>query len=704
MATVTESIGRVLAGRYRIESVLGTGASAHVFAAWDVTLRRRVAIKLLHPALATDGAFLNRFRSEAQSAAALTHPHVLSVFDWGEDDSGPFLVLEFLGGGSLRDLLDAGALLSLSQAVSVGMQAAEGLAYAHGRGFVHRDIKPANLLFDEEARLRIADFGLARALAEAALTEPAGATVGTARYAAPEQALGHKVDGRADVYSLALVLYEAVTGVVPFTADTTISTLMARVGSPLPGHEALGPIAPLLEEAANPDPDQRIDAAHLARSLSDLASELPAPAAMPLAGASSERSANGRTQGSDHAGRGRGDARSGASSAVDDLDRTEHGALIGDDDDNGSEPYRLLAVASAVGVADGTDDDLDSNLAGESAGGVAKTRAARKAARRAAKTIAKRQGSHGGLAAGAPQVFRARWLTWKKALVALVAAAVVAGAALAVVETKVFVPNHRVPTLTGLSFAQAEAKLHPDHFTLRTSGHRYSTTVASGDVVSESPVPGTLLKEGRTVSVVLSSGPPPVGVPSLSSVTSGDCPAATSALAASHLRADCLYEHSTEVQQGGVVDWQPKGRAPEFSTVKVWISQGPPIETIPPLDGLTCAAATSALQNVGLKSNCVNTYTTTGTQVGLVIPGDWSPSTSAPEGSTVTIHISQGPPLVQVPAIGPGMTLPQMEAALVAIGLQPGQNFGPLRGTVFATNPSYPSSVPEGTSVDIYTR
>jgi serine/threonine protein kinase len=278
MSTITESIGRVLAGRYRIESALGSGASANVFAAFDTTLQRRVAVKVLHPALAADGGFLRRFRAEAQAAAALANAHVLAVHDWGEDAQGPFLVLEFLGGGSLRDMLDEGTRLSLSQAVSVGAQAAEGLAYAHARGFVHRDVKPANLLFDEEGRLRIADFGLARALAEAALTEPAGTTVGTARYAAPEQALGHRVDGRADVYSLALVLYEAVTGVVPFTSDTTIATLMARVGASLPGHDGLGPLAAVLSEAATPEAEDRLDAAALATRLHELAEELPDPA------------------------------------------------------------------------------------------------------------------------------------------------------------------------------------------------------------------------------------------------------------------------------------------------------------------------------------------------------------------------------------------------------------------------------------------
>jgi len=222
MPLISDSIGRVLGKRYRLLAALGTGASAHVFLAEDVSLQRHVAVKLLQPGLASDEAFLKRFRAEARSVASLNHPHVLRVFDWGEDQDEPYLVLEYLGGGSLRDLLDRGVRLSHAQAAALGMEVAQGLAYAHVRGLVHRDIKPANLLFDDEGRVRVADFGVARALAEAAWTEPAGAMVGTARYMSPEAAEGKTVDGRSDVYSLALVLYEALTGTVPFVAETTM--------------------------------------------------------------------------------------------------------------------------------------------------------------------------------------------------------------------------------------------------------------------------------------------------------------------------------------------------------------------------------------------------------------------------------------------------------------------------------------------------
>lgn len=281
---MTAEIGRVLGGRYRLVAPLGMGASAQVYLADDVRLRRRVALKMLHDALAGDAEFLRRFRAEARAAAALSHPNVMAVYDWGDDDTA-FIVTEFLGGGSLRALLDQGETLSPSQALTVGLEATRALDYAHRRGFVHRDIKPANLLFGEEQRLRIADFGLARALAEAAWTEPQGAVVGTARYASPEQAKGEKLSGKADVYALALVIIEAVTGEVPFVADTTLGTLMARVDKDLVVPDALGPLQGVLARAGHPDPEQRIDARTLAAGLLRAAKALPRPALLPLAGA-----------------------------------------------------------------------------------------------------------------------------------------------------------------------------------------------------------------------------------------------------------------------------------------------------------------------------------------------------------------------------------------------------------------------------------
>ena len=649
MTTITESIGRVLAGRYRIEFALGSGASANVFAAFDTTLQRRVAVKVLHPALAADSGFLRRFRAEAQSAAALTHANVMAVHDWGEDAQGPFLVLEFLGGGSLRDMLDEGAELQLSQVVRMGKQAADGLAYAHARGFVHRDVKPANLLFDEEGRLRVADFGLARALAEAAMTEPAGMTVGTARYVAPEQAQGHRLDGRADVYSLALVLYEAVTGMVPFSADTTLATLMARVGAELPPHRALGPLEPVLRAAAAPEQADRLEAAELASRLRALADDLPDPEPLPLAGAG------------------------GAGvvipvhvpSAPAEQDSTAHGMIAPPPAQTGRRAGRgdvddpdVLAFAAAVGIADG-------------AGG------------------------------GAAQAFRRRrrwpWVT----LAVLLVLAMAAGAVFFTMRTvKLLTPSHRVPVVTGLTLAQAQKAVHRDKFHVVVSGHATSTSVTNGEILRQTPGHRSKMKEGGTINVVLSSGFPPVPVPALTAVAGG-CAAITTALTQAHLVTACTTTTSTTVAAGSVIDWNPKGTVPWATTITVTVSSGLPVVSIPSLAGQSCQGATTTLQSVHLVASCVPQYTESGTPVGQVI--NWSPASQATYGATVTVNISQGPPLVPVPNVV-GQTVAQAITTLQNDKLVPGTDQGPLSGHVFDTNPAVGTQVPEGSTITLYSR
>ena len=668
MPTITESIGRVLSGRYRIESALGSGASAHVFAAWDVTLQRRVAVKVLHAALAADVGFLRRFQAEAQAAAALTDPHVLAVYDWGEDSRGPFLVLEFLGGGSLRDLLDNHPKLSIPQAVSVGLQAAEGLAYAHGRGFVHRDVKPANLLFDENGRLRVGDFGLARALAEAALTEPSGTTVGTARYAAPEQALGKRVDGRADVYSLALVLYESVTGVVPFTSDTTIATLMARVGAQLPGHDSLGPLAGVLQEAAAPEADDRLDAAKLVLRLRKLQETLPAPKPLPVAGAPGPAKSARRRPPAPEA------------------DRTEHGVLPSSGTSKGGRSRAAAAAAAgaAAGAASGPGAAAPATGVDEGDVEVATGEASAQASERVAtlRRAAKR-----------------RWL--RATTIVVLCLAILVGAGLFVaMRAGLFTPTHRLPTLESLTVAQAEQHLKVDHFTVRGVGHESSLTAPVGSILRQSPQPGAVLKQGSHVNVVLSSGPPPVAVPVLTH-TQGNCPAITSILSTAHLRADCSDVTSTAFPAGTVISWTPKGQAPEGSDIVVEVSSGPPIETIPSLSGSTCMGAQDLLTSVGLTGTCNEEYTSTGVPVGQVI--DWNPTGTAPEGAAITVDISKGPPLVTIPNVN-GMTVAQAIGVIEQNDLNPGTDQGALSGHVFATDPSEGTQVPEGDTITIYSK
>ena len=275
--------GDELGGRYRLIRNIGRGGSATVFEALDTSLERHVAVKVLHTALSHDPAFLERFRSEARAAAALSHPNVMAVHDWGEDQV-PFLVMELFDGGSMRAMLDKDVVLSPSQAIQTGLDACRGLNYAHGEGLVHRDITPANLMFGLDGRLHIADFGLAKALAESGWTDPGKDLVGTARYASPEQAQGLRLTGASDVYSLGLILVEGLSGSVPFSADTMLGTLTARVESDVPIPDVPEKLGDVLRAMTQRDPELRPTANQAGIALLKAAEGLPRPSALPLVG------------------------------------------------------------------------------------------------------------------------------------------------------------------------------------------------------------------------------------------------------------------------------------------------------------------------------------------------------------------------------------------------------------------------------------
>jgi serine/threonine protein kinase len=218
----------VAGGRYRLEQPLGHGGMASVFLARDTELERPVAVKLLAENLTGDPSFRERFVREARLAARLSHPNVVSVYDAGEDGGRPYIVMEHVDGESLADVLASRGRLAPEDARALALQAASGLAHAHGAGLVHRDVKPQNLLLGSDGTLKIADFGIARAAEATALTQ-AGTVLGTAAYLSPEQALGEEVGPAADVYSLGAVLYELLTGRPPFEFES-LADLAAKQG------------------------------------------------------------------------------------------------------------------------------------------------------------------------------------------------------------------------------------------------------------------------------------------------------------------------------------------------------------------------------------------------------------------------------------------------------------------------------------------
>jgi serine/threonine-protein kinase len=685
---MTDQIGRVLGGRYRLVALVGTGASAQVYLADDVRLRRRVAVKVLHAALADDAAFLRRFRAEAQAAAALSHPNIVAVYDWGDDDGTPFIVTEYLAGGSLRALLDAGHRLSPSQALLVGLEAARALDVAHRRGFVHRDIKPANLLFGDDARLRVADFGLARAIAEAAWTEPQGAVLGTARYATPEQARGEPIDGRADVYSLALVLVESVTGKVPFAADTTISTLMGRVDRDMVVPPDLGPLRRPLQRAGRADPDQRPDAGELVVSLLACAEHLPRPAPLPLVGPHERDPALaglddhddpdrtvlglGAGLGGAYLGDDAGEDRAGEDAAEDD---EAHETLDGAAQDRAAQDTAHETVV--LGGAPLLDEvPVDPPLEPE--------QGRRRRWRR-------RQRGPG------PERQRRRW----PVLVLTVALAAVLGGVGAFVVVSLRTPTYEVPVLIGLSEGEARRLVGEYGWRIETRQVRQDGTVP-GEVTRTEPRRGQRLAEGGTFVLYVSLGNTLVDVPGdLVGVPAED---AEAALVAAGLVPRLEPRHDEEVEAGivlGLAGDLPE-QLPRESEVTLVVSAGPAPRTVPgDLAGQPLEAARQALGDLGLGVSVIEQFSD---QVdrGLVIAVRGA-GTEVPRGTTVEVVVSRGPDVVTVPDTS-GRSLSEAVAALEAAGLTPGQVFGPAAGRVAFTDPDAGRTVRRGSVVDITLR
>lgn len=226
-------IGTRLAGRYAIEERVATGGMGTVFVATDERLGRRVAIKILKEELADDPRFVERFRREARAAGALSHPNVAGVYDFGEDSERHFMVMEMATGRDLAQVLREEGQLSPDRVVRIGTQIAEALGHAHSAGLVHRDIKPANVIIGEKDRVKVTDFGIARAAGDATLTAT-GSVLGTAHYISPEQASGDKIGPATDIYSLGVVLYEMLTGTLPFTGDSALAVAMRHVSDEVP--------------------------------------------------------------------------------------------------------------------------------------------------------------------------------------------------------------------------------------------------------------------------------------------------------------------------------------------------------------------------------------------------------------------------------------------------------------------------------------
>lgn len=686
----------LLAGRYRLGVRRGNALDATLFEAFDEQLGRAVAVKLIHPDLSADPGVQTSFRANLDQVAAVHHPNLVAVHEWGRTTWNGhevlYMVTEHLGGGSLRDVLDRGRLLSPSQALVVGLDACKALDTLHRHGVVHGEIRPGTLLFGDDRRLRVVDAGLATVLEEP-LGGPTARINDVAKYCSPEEAKGLPVEPRSDVYALSLTLVEALTGSVPFAGDSTVATLAGRVDKLLPVSADLGPLASVLERAARPDAADRYTAAEFGRALVQVAERLPRPEPLPLPTLT--------LFGSEMAG---AEALLDVSGAF----PRPAAATIADAAPGSAAPATTAVVAAAASAA----------LLPPPAAGADVTVAPPPA------PVAPPAAPAGPLSAVAvpsvtpittdldpaddfpePVESSSSGRRWIIAVLVLLA---VAGGVLAWFSTR---PQHRtVPAVAAMAEGEALNQLAGDFNATVTQ--EASDTVAAGKVIRTDPASGTQVKKGADVAVYVSTGPAPRVLPEVTGLTVQQ---ATSKLEGMGLVVKLgKPTFSEHVPAGQVISWTVPaspavvagGTVTKGTEVLLVVSGGPAPRTVPSLVGLTVEQATAKLktEQLAIALSPKPEFSAT-IPKGHIVRTSPRAGDSAKRGATVTVVLSKGPDMVVLPK-ATGLSYPQLRAELVKIGFKVGVVNGdttqpPVRYKVKGVVAFHGDSFPRGTTVDI---
>ena len=678
-------VGTLFADRFRVLRVVSTGANAAVFDARDDESGRTVTLKLVRPKLAAPPSFRERFDESMRGVAALSHPNIAAVYDWGiarvGDMSTAYVVNEHLTGGSLRDMFDRGRRLTPSQALAVGLDVCRALDHAHRRGFVHTELSPAKIVFGDDRRLRVIDFGLARLLGEPAWAQPDSVPTHVAWYSAPEQALGEPLDGRADVYALGLTLHEAVTGSLPFKSDSTVAALSARIGKLMPVSADLGPLASVLERAGRPDPQERSTAAEFGKGLLQAASKLPRPEPLPLL-------STGMFDTPPEELRSPDDPTGGVSRPGEAPPLVV--VPIDEPDEPSAEPEPELSEA----VVDDLSEDIPAAAAVGDELVILPLDAADDAGHRAGpETTATLPVGvvTAPLAVQAPPIEpeplprQRRGFPWKILLGLLVLGALVA---LGILALQLFErPTYVVPDLTGMPVAEAQNLIAPNDWKVDVQTERSDEQPEVGDVIRTAPAAGVELAEGEPFLMVISEGPLLRELPESTGKLLSE---AQTALASLRLGVQTIEQFDEVVQPGTVISWSVPGDAtlaagslvePD-TVVLLVISKGPAPRVVPNIIGLAVADATTQLAAMQLTLSEGEQVFSDDFPIGAIVSQSIPEGTEVPRGTDVSVVVSRGPDIVVFPDISTATTFEQAAAILGPAGFQPVLTCGDAQGAI----------------------
>ncbi|HKJ12105.1 MAG TPA: Stk1 family PASTA domain-containing Ser/Thr kinase [Ornithinimicrobium sp.] len=648
MSTAPPLVDQVLDGRYRVDAHLAEGGMASVYRGHDLRLDRPIALKVMRPDLARDTEFVARFQREARSAAKLSHPHVVSVYDQGEDDGLVYLAMELVTGHNLREIIHHDAPLTLRRAVAITDQILAALSAAHRAGFVHRDIKPENVLTDADGNVKVADFGLARAVTAGTSSRTSDVMWGTTAYLSPEQVQRGAADARTDVYAVGLLLYELLTGRKAFDGASAIHVAFRHV------HENVPPVADLVPEtplgidaliagATATDPAERPqDAGLLRERLTATVAEL-SEAELDIGGTrSSPLGSQGQPQ--------------------EEATRPVH--------------HATAVVSAAGGGSEATYARTNGGGRRRSAAPTSSERAARSRLRRrvasAVVLVLLLLGSGGAAAAwyfttgpgtysampdvvGMPEerAVRAVEDANLRAEVSrvysetadetdVVAASEEAGASVrhgTTVELDVSRGPERyaVPELVGMTVAEATEELEATSLAVGQVSEAYDGDVDQGQVVSSSPAPGDEeVAPDTTVDLVVSAGPEPVDIPDVTGSTEDE---AVQELvdAGFEVETDARGVNDPDIEEGSVVGQEPSsGQALPGETVRLTLSDGPAQVVVPRVIGMPFDEAERLLKDLGLQ---VRKQDNALELIGTVRQQSVEGGEKVPEGSEVVLTV-----------------------------------------------------------------
>ncbi|MDG9716219.1 Stk1 family PASTA domain-containing Ser/Thr kinase [Streptomyces sp. DH24] len=633
-------VGQLLDGRYRVEARIAVGGMATVYRAVDTRLDRVLALKVMHPSLAADGSFVERFIREAKSVARLAHPNVVQVFDQGTDGPYVYLAMEYVAGCTLRDVLRERGALQPRAALDILEPVLAALGAAHRAGFVHRDMKPENVLIGDDGRVKVADFGLVRAVDT--VTNTTGTVLGTVAYLAPEQIESGTADPRVDVYACGVVLYEMLTGDKPHDGDSPAIVLYKHLHEDVPPPSAAVPgmayeLDELVASATARTPDVR-----------------PHDAVALLAQTREARAALGAAQ----------------------LDAVPPLALTSDHDiaeDRTSVIPRALTVPRPLPV----DED-------DEAAGVHRTSRLQ--------------------SPPPPLPRRGPGLRGRGPLAVVLAVLLVFGVGAGVwyINSGQFT---KVPPLLTKTEAQARDRLEEAGLDVGTVRHAYSDTVKRGTVISTDPEAGSRIRQNDSVALTISDGPKNVKVPDLAGYRLDK---ARAVLKQDGLEPGMVTRgFSDDVPRGFVISTAPVTNTTvrAGSAVALSVSKGSPID-VPDVTGDDLDDARAELTEAGLKVKIAAERVNSAYDKGRVARQTPAPDSRAAEGDTVTLTVSKGPEMVEVPDVV-GDSVDDARRELEAAGFEVEEDRGLLGlfgDTVEGQSVAGGEKAPKGSTVTIEIR